>query len=356
MRAAPYPAAGPADAAADGSGNAALFAAAMNGLSWDDREVIELCLRHRLVGQDLADALAMPASRVPATVAAARVRLQRALGAVFVARTGRSQCRDLATLLAGGDEQVDESVIHRVRQHIGMCATCQAREWRDLPTWEVLGEQRRLGEVSPPPGVRADILAMLAETSAPGDDLVADLVKHRAGAFGTGGFPAQRMRSDSRRSPVQVAGAAAGVAAAGAVVVMFAAMPNSGSSPPTLVQATNSAAGSSGANPVVPGSARAHIAPKKAVHKHPHKRADQSAGSTPASVQRSAVGIPSTSGSSTPPPGSSSPGPGSTPPTSTAPSPSVSPSPTSPAPSTSPSTSATPSTSPSKSAAASPSP
>lgn len=333
----------------DSSGSAGLFAAAVAGLGWDDREVIELCLGHHLIGRDLADALGMPAGRVPATVSAARVRLQRAIGAVFLARTGQADCRELAALLAGWDEQADESVIQRVRVHIGSCTTCQVRERRELPSWGALADRSRAAEQSPPPGVRAQVLALLAEVSTPADDLIADLVIHRAGAFGTGGFPAQRARGarrGSRHSPVQVAGAAAGVAAAGAVVVMFAALPSHGSASPALAQATTSA------HPLGTGSAGAR-ATRKSAAKHKKKHVGHAAGSAASATPAAAsAGAPSSASSTSPGNGpssssSASSSPSSSPAPSKSPSPSPAPSKSSPPPSPSPA----PTPSPTKTAA-----
>jgi len=213
------------------TGAAALFTAAMAGLSWDDREVIELCLRQHLIGDDLADALGLAVGRAQALFGEARPRLQRALGAVFVARTGQTACPELARQLAGWNGQPSPSLVEDVRAHIASCARCEARELRDLPSWEALTEPRRPAQAMLPADVRADVLALLAKVTAPPDDLIADLVLHRAGALGADGFPGRRPLRE-RRSPAQVAAAAAGVAAAGTVVVMFTSMPGAGSPAP----------------------------------------------------------------------------------------------------------------------------
>ncbi len=271
---------GAAVTGADGNDNAALFAAALGSLSWDDREAIQLCLRHHLIGQDLTDVLGMPASRVRAAVTDARVRLQRALGALFVARTGRADCRGLAGMLKGWDGCPDEPAIQRIRGHIGSCATCRMRELRELPSWEVLTARPGPDESPLPHGVRARVLALLAGVDTPTGNLIGDLVRHRAGTFGTAGFPGGRIR-DNRRSPVQVAGAAAGVAAAGAVIIMFAAIPGTGSPSPALVQATKSAGTSAAAGSPVARSVGPHARPKAA---HQHQRRQGARPAVPASA------------------------------------------------------------------------
>ncbi|MBV9451886.1 MAG: hypothetical protein JO345_38965 [Streptosporangiaceae bacterium] len=214
-----------------------LFSAALATLGWEDREVIALCLRHHLVGEDLADVLGMPDARVRAMVTDARVRLQRAVGALFVIRTARADCPGLARMLKGWDGHLGEPVIRRVRGHIRSCVRCRARELRELPSWEVLAARSDPAEPGLLSGIRPYVLESLAVGSAPPGDLIADLLRHRTGLFSTGGFPdrgnraAPRgwpLREPGRRLPVQVAGVAAGVAAAGAMIVLFAGMPAGG--------------------------------------------------------------------------------------------------------------------------------
>jgi DNA-directed RNA polymerase specialized sigma24 family protein len=228
---------GAPDAGPAGAGAAALFTAALALLDWNDREVIALCVRHHLIGEDLADVLGLPAGRVRPMLADARVRLQRAFGALFIARTGRAGCRGLARTLRGWDGHPSEPVVRRIRGHIRSCVTCQARELRELPSWEVLAVRPEPCEDRLLAGVRPYVLSALAVGGTPAEDLIADLVRHRTGTFGTGGFPAGQ-GDDRRRLSVQVAAAAAGVAAAGAVIVMFAAMPGSPPGPPALAGGT----------------------------------------------------------------------------------------------------------------------
>ena len=79
-----------------------LVAAAVDGLNPGDREVIELNLRHDLTGTDLADALGVPVNQAHALASRARAQLERSLGALLVARTGRRACAELDAILAGG--------------------------------------------------------------------------------------------------------------------------------------------------------------------------------------------------------------------------------------------------------------
>lgn len=175
---------------------AGIAAAAMRWLSLDDRDVIELCLRHHLSGPDLNDVLGMPAGRAQAAVTRARTRLRRALGTLLVARWGREDCPDLDGMLAGWDGRPTGLMRQRVRRHIGSCDTCRSREEHEVPSEALAGLLAAVAQPAPPPGLRDDVLRLLAEIApaATKGDLIADLVAHRAGSFGSSGFPAPPRR------------------------------------------------------------------------------------------------------------------------------------------------------------------
>ena len=225
--------------------HAAIVAAAMRGLSLDDREAVELCLRHHLAGLDLADVLGMPARRAHAVVTRASVRLRPVLGTLLVARWGREDCPDLAGMLVGWDGRPTAMLSRRVRRHIGYCDTCRARERRELPSGGLAGVLAETAQPAPPPGLRDEVLRELAVTpgAAAEGDLIVELVAHRAGSFGSSGFPPPPGRRSWRADhPQQVAGAAASLAALGAVIVLYGVIPGGGTPSAGLVQPTGSAA------------------------------------------------------------------------------------------------------------------
>ena len=67
-----------------------------------EREATELSLRHNLHDDDLAEALGVSWSRAQALTAHARGRLERALGALLIARIGRAGCSELDALWPTG--------------------------------------------------------------------------------------------------------------------------------------------------------------------------------------------------------------------------------------------------------------
>ena len=89
-----------------------------------EREVIELSLRHDLYGSDLAEALGLSSRRTHALAARARARLEKALGALLVVRTGREACSVLGELLADWDGQLTEQTRNLVGGHVEQCETC----------------------------------------------------------------------------------------------------------------------------------------------------------------------------------------------------------------------------------------
>jgi DNA-directed RNA polymerase specialized sigma24 family protein len=211
-------------------GNVEILTAAMRALSVSDREAVELCLRHCLIGPDLADVLRMPTGRVHKVVLRACVRLRRALGTLLVARWGREDCPDLDGMLAGWDGRPTALVSRRVRVHIGVCETCRGRQGRELPPGALAGLLAEAPQPTLPPGLRDNVLRVLAQ-AAPGTgaegDLIVDLVTRRAGSFGSSGFPASApWRGDWRGNHgLWVAVAAVGVILAGVAIILSGAVP-----------------------------------------------------------------------------------------------------------------------------------
>ncbi|HEY0718938.1 MAG TPA: sigma-70 family RNA polymerase sigma factor, partial [Streptosporangiaceae bacterium] len=100
---------------------------ALLDLEPDDREIIELSLRHRLHGADLADTLGVPRDQVHTLASRARGRLEDILGPLLVAQAGRRACPALGELL-GDEDGTAAPTRHRVSQHIGVCPVCAERQ------------------------------------------------------------------------------------------------------------------------------------------------------------------------------------------------------------------------------------
>jgi hypothetical protein len=218
------------DTAADassGTGRAELrelVTAAMAGLNPGDRDVIELNLRHEVEGPDLAEALSVPLNQAHALASRARGQLERSLGALLVARTGRDACAELDALLAGWDGTLTVLLRKRVSRHIENCEICGERKRRTLSPAALFS---MLPLVGLPPGLRQQVLRLMSDDS-PEAIRYRGHVAARAGHFGPAGFPVQlspagpARRRGMRAHPVPYAVAAALIVLAGSGSAAYA--------------------------------------------------------------------------------------------------------------------------------------
>jgi RNA polymerase sigma factor (sigma-70 family) len=110
----------------------ALVRDAAAGLNPGDREVLDLTLRHELSGDELGAALGVPANHANALVSRARAQLERAVGALIMARTGQRDCAELASMLSGWDGELTALVRKRVSRHVERCAVCGESKQRKV--------------------------------------------------------------------------------------------------------------------------------------------------------------------------------------------------------------------------------
>ena len=162
-----------------------LVRAAIDGLNPGQRDVIELSLIAELDGDELADALGVSRNHAHALLSRARSQLERSLGALIVARTGREACADLDAMLAGWDGQLTVLMRKRISRHIEQCEVCGERKRRELTPALFAGAVPMAAML---PGFREQVLRVLADRSPAG--LAHRLtVANRAGPFGPQGFP-----------------------------------------------------------------------------------------------------------------------------------------------------------------------
>ncbi len=111
-------------------------ASALQRLVWDaaaglaerDRSLLDLHLRQGLDGAELGEAMGVSASNAYVMMNRLRGQLERSLGALMVATTGRSDCDDLDSTLDEWDGEFSPLVRKRVARHVDGCATCTARK------------------------------------------------------------------------------------------------------------------------------------------------------------------------------------------------------------------------------------
>jgi RNA polymerase sigma factor (sigma-70 family) len=97
------------------------------GLSERDRALLDLHLRQGLEGAELGEAMGIPAGHAYVLLSRLRDQVERALGALLVARLGRRDCPDLARLLAGWDGRFSPLIRKRVARHVDDCEVCGER-------------------------------------------------------------------------------------------------------------------------------------------------------------------------------------------------------------------------------------
>lgn len=209
----------------------ALVISAIDGLNPSERDVIELSLVHELDGEELAATLGVSRNHAYALLSRARSQLERSLGALVVARTGRSACAGLEAMLAGWDGKMTVLMRKRISRHIERCGICGERKRRELTPALFAGA---LPVVALTPGFREQVLRVLADRS-PAGMAHRVTVANRAGPFGPSGFP--KSLSPPRTGPwhrvlhhprAAVAGAATSVMAAGAVAAVVIVVPHHG--------------------------------------------------------------------------------------------------------------------------------
>jgi len=195
-----------------------LVRSAAAGLNPGDRQVIELAIRHDLSAADVGAVLGVSDSHAHARLSRARTQLERAIGALLVARTGADDCPTLGELLRGWDGTLTVLLRKRVSRHIESCPTCAERRRRQVSPAALFSAYATLPMLAVP----AELWPRLELTSADvGQAAARARIEQRAGRFDPAtGFP---RRGEPRRGRLMAGLAAAAVLAlliGGAVVVV----------------------------------------------------------------------------------------------------------------------------------------
>ena len=141
---------------------AELLRGAARGLDSRDQLVLELTMRQDLSGNDLADALGVTPQQSYGLVHRMRERTERSLGAYCVARRGRKECEELASILSDWDGEFSVLVRKRVARHVDACSTCERTRRRFAPL-ALIGAAPAFAA---PPGLRDRVLDLLGASGA----------------------------------------------------------------------------------------------------------------------------------------------------------------------------------------------
>jgi RNA polymerase sigma factor (sigma-70 family) len=198
----------------------ALLRAAAWGLGTGERDLIQLRWQQGLDVAEIAAIVGVSRNRAHALLSRAEDRLETALGALLVARTGGDDCDALSAILDEGDGQLTVTMRKQIDRHIRRCRVCALRSHRELGPRLMLGFTPLAVPpvVAMPEDLRARVLR-LANSSTPGAVAYRAGVKGRTAPFRRAGFP-KPIDPPGRQwwpSRQRQAAAAAGVAIAGAV-------------------------------------------------------------------------------------------------------------------------------------------
>jgi RNA polymerase sigma factor (sigma-70 family) len=258
-QAGPDEAADLADRSADAGENSeraerrGLVRAALDGLKPGEREVLELSLRHDLSGADLAAVLGVSRNQALTLASRARGRLERELGVLLVARTGRWACPTLDLMLYDWDGQLTAPVRKQVARHTGQCDACAYRR-RSALRPAALDGMAPLAAL--PGGLRDNVLGLCADDS-PLTQACREEVTQRAGPFGANGFPRQIRQSRGRMLALSGGAAALAFLIAIAATGVLTVLALGSSHTPQPVDDTRSPSVSAAASTAVTSSAGA---------------------------------------------------------------------------------------------------
>lgn len=118
---------------------------AVGDLPLRDRTLVDLALRHRLSGQDLADALGVAAAQAKQMELGMRNEIEAGLVGYLIDRATEGRCPALTKALKGWDGRFTREGSVLISDHVGLCPDCnQCR--RELPS-----PLRLYAEVPAPP-------------------------------------------------------------------------------------------------------------------------------------------------------------------------------------------------------------
>lgn len=131
---------------------------AIGALTERDQEVLELHVRHGLVGRELADAIGVAESHANVLLSRSRDRIATSMGTLLVARQGRDECEDLQRVLQHWDGKYTREVRDSVMSHVRGCDVCERTKSVALAQGMSFGV---LPVVTVPDTLRADTVARM---------------------------------------------------------------------------------------------------------------------------------------------------------------------------------------------------
>lgn len=111
--------------------------AAFGGLVANDREIIELSVRHGLSAVDISSVLRISVKHANARISRARASMTQALGVLLVARSS-GDCPQLAEMLGNWNGELTVLLRKRLHRHIEGCRVCAEEKQRRMDPAAIL--------------------------------------------------------------------------------------------------------------------------------------------------------------------------------------------------------------------------
>lgn len=217
-------------------------------LAADEREVLELTLRHGLDAESAALVMGLPAIGIRNLLAEGRVHLEHALAGEILARHGVHGCPERAEALQGWAGEMTVALRERLVLHAISCQVCGRYLPRNVSATKVYS---LLPVPAPPQAMRLRIMSCFSDPEIVGYRM---FVAARVARFDQLGFPGNSADPAAvpRRAGARLWSGPAAAAVAVLVAAVFAISRLGGFSSP--VQGVASSAGATtGATPSVPG-------------------------------------------------------------------------------------------------------
>ncbi|MFI6819110.1 sigma-70 family RNA polymerase sigma factor [Nonomuraea sp. NPDC050328] len=172
---------------------------ALGELSRNEREVLELSLRHGLTPAEVGSVLGLTSRQATGRLTRARDHMENAAAAVVLARNGRAHCPDLSAMLDSWEGPLTPLLRRRLSGHIAGCEVCTEGKHRQVAAGRLL---ELMPIAFPPISLRRRVI----DTSAgPEYDQTRTLITERTESFDKTGFPVAAEPRRSRRRPRRLA-------------------------------------------------------------------------------------------------------------------------------------------------------
>ncbi|GGS78998.1 hypothetical protein GCM10010156_42190 [Planobispora rosea] len=208
---------------------AALVQEALAELGGQEREILELALRHGLSTGEIGALLGLTSRQVTARLDRARTHLENTAAAVVLARVGRAHCPDLSAMVDSWEGPLPPVLRRRLSGHIARCEVCTEQRDRHVSAGRLLD---LVPVVFPPLSLRRRVIETCVNPELDGTRTA---IVEASDRFGRDGFPAvpelrtapsatsrasaRRRRQGKRSAPVAVAAACVLAATAGVILV-----------------------------------------------------------------------------------------------------------------------------------------